>query len=129
MTGNTRLDLLAVIWTWHAVFSIGLAVIIGRAAYRHSGSPFRRFRLSIVGAGYSPLHWPITGRWLLTALFCVFAIMFLNVAYASWTVPISAIAPTWQRLLMRAIPAALEPWICYRIITCGLVIDPPRRTR
>lgn len=121
----TRAHVLTFLWAWHAFFTSLLTFAVARSAVRNGGSPFRKPRFAGRFVDLRPIHWPVTGRWLLTALFGMFACIFVSVAWAAWTVGPQVPVP-WMRLAIRSLPCAIEPWIIYRTLTVGLVNDPAR---
>jgi hypothetical protein len=75
--------------------------------------------------------WPVSGRWLLTALCLLITVMILDVARVSWRVALSDFPTsiTWRNVLVRAAPIGIEPWVFVRQWRYGLTNDPGRRRR
>lgn len=124
---------IALIWTWHTFWMSLLTYAVGRAAYAHAGNPIRRhprwihlfWKISVP----KPYYWPVSGRWLITALLLMITVMMGDVARGTWTiwhrhydVPIS-----WWTVFWRGFPIFIEPACFWRQWTRGLTNDYPKR--
>jgi hypothetical protein len=128
-----EITVLALVWSWH-VFWLGLLTCsVGRAAYSHTGSPFRRhprwlhlfWKIKVP----KPFYWPVSGRWLLTALLLLITIMIFDVTRVTWIIAHHHYPTTitWWNVIVRASPIIIEPWTFWRQWRRGLTNDYPKK--
>lgn len=115
------------IWTWHTFWMFSLTYAVGRAAYRHGGWPIARPGTCIVDGPcrFSILKWPVSGRWLLTALLLMISLMIFDVTRVAWKIMLEDYPTqiTWFNVIIRGAPIFIEPWVFIRQIRRGLTND------
>lgn len=104
-----------------------LTYAVGRAALRHGGWPFARPGTCALHGPcrFGIIKWPVTGRWLLTALLLMISIMIFDVARVAWRVMLDDYPTqiTWFNVITRGAPIFIEPWVFIRQIQRGLTND------
>ena len=122
------LPVIMFVWVWHFFWMLLLTIAVGMAAYSHNGGwPFSHpASCKLQGpCKFRVIHWPISGRWLITGLFLMITCMIGDIALLSirvWRDDIPTTL-TWQNVLVRAAPIFLEPWVFWRQWKQGLVND------
>ena len=122
-----QITVLAYIWTWHFIWMALLTYAVGKAAHTNTGWPVHKPKTCKLFGGCKVrfIVWPVSGRWLITALFLMITLMIGHVCHVAWKVALNDYPTTigWDNVALRAAPLLLEPWTFWRQWRRGLTND------